>query len=160
VLLQTAAEKLRQVGVETLGIVGSAVERVRLYMRYRPVRCALGADPDLVAHRAFGLPRSPMTNEVWAAVESASRGLASQLGLPVPESNAREVIHRLDGFQTTDSERAEGERHQAQFTGQFLVDRDGVVRWSNVECAKDGIEGIDRFPTDEELLAAATQLTR
>jgi hypothetical protein len=76
----------------------------------------------------------------------------------VPESGAREVIGRLDGFEATDSERGEGERHQAQFTGQFLLDREGIVRWSNIECAKEGLLGLDRFPTDEELLAAAGAL--
>ena len=152
--LQTTAEKLRQVGVETLGIVGSAVERVRFYLRFRPTRCALGADPELITHRAYGLPQSPMTTEVWDAVESASKGLAHELGVRAPESGATEAIGRLDGFEPADSERRELERHQAQFTGQFLIDREGIVRWSNIECAKEGLGGIDKFPSDEELLAA------
>jgi hypothetical protein len=155
VLLQTTAEKLRQVGVETLGIVGSAVERVRFYLRFRPSRCPLGADPDLTTHRAYGLPQGPMTTEIWGAVESASKTLAHQLGIRLPESGATEAINRLDGFEATESERGELERHQAQFTGQFLVDREGIVRWSNIECAKEGLGGIDKFPSDEELLAAA-----
>jgi peroxiredoxin len=160
VQLQTAAEKLQQMGVETLGIVGSAVERVRFYLRFRPGRYALGADPDLTTHRAYGLPRSPMTGEIWGAVESASRNLARELGIPEPGPGASDAIDRLDGFEKTDSERRELERHQAQFTGQFLVDRDGVVRWSNVECAREGLAGIDRFPSDDELLEAARSLAR
>ena len=51
-------------------------------------------------------------------------------------------------------------RQWSQFTGQFLVDRDGIVRWSNIECAQEGPAGIDKFPTDEELLAAARALPR
>jgi len=155
VQLQTTAEKLEQAGVETLGIVGSAVERVRFYLRFRPSRCALGADPDLTTHHAYGLPQSPMSTEIWGAVESASKNLARQLGKRVAESGATEAIDRLDGFEATDSERGEMERHQAQFTGQFLIDREGVVRWSNIECAKEGLAGIEKFPSDEELLAAA-----
>lgn len=158
--LQTTAEKLKQVGVETLGIIGSAVERVRFYVRFRPIRCALGADPDLTTHRAYGLPQSPMTTDIWGAVESASKNLARELGVQVPESGATEAIGRLDGFEATDSEREELERHQAQFTGQVLVDREGIVRWSNIECAKEGLGGIDKFPSDEELLAAAGALSR
>ena len=158
--LQVTAEKLQQVGVETLGIIGSAVERVRFYVRFRQVRGALGADPDLTTHRAYGLPQSPMTSEIWGAVESASKNLAHELGMPVPESGAREAIGRLDGFEVTDGERGEAERHQAQFTGQVLVDREGIVRWSNIECAKEGLGGIDKFPSDEELLAAAAALSR
>lgn len=158
--LQTTAEKLRRVGIETLGIVGSAVERVRFYVRFRPVRYALGADPDLTTHRAYGLPQSPVTPDLWGAVESASQNLARELGVWVPESGATDAIGRLDGFEPTDSERGELERHQAQFTGQFLVDREGIVRWSNIECAREGLGGIDRFPSDEELLAAAAALSR
>jgi peroxiredoxin len=160
VQLQTTAEKLRCVGVETLGIVGSAVERVRFYMRYRPVRYKLGADPDLTTHRAYGLPQSPMTTEIWNAVEFASNRLARELGTQVPERGATEAIGRLDGFETTESERGEAERHQAQFTGQVLVDREGIVRWTNIECAKEGLGGIDRFPSDEELLEAAGALSK
>jgi hypothetical protein len=155
VQLQTTAEKLEQAGVETLGIVGSAVERVRFYLRFRPSRCALGADPDLTTHHAYGLPQSPMSTEIWSAVESASKNLARQLGRRAPESGATEAIDRLDGFEATDSERGEMVRHQAQFTGQFLIDREGIVRWSNIECAKEGLAGIEKFPSDEELLAAA-----
>jgi hypothetical protein len=158
VQLQTTAEKLRQVGVETLGIVGSPVERVRFYLRFRPSRCVLGADPDLTTHHAYGLPRGPMTAEIWGAVESASRDLARAIGVPVPDSGATEAIDRLDGFETTDSERGEMERHGAQFTGQFLIDREGIVRWSSIECAREGLAGIDKIPSDEELLAAARVL--
>ncbi len=51
-------------------------------------------------------------------------------------------------------------QHQVQFTAQFLIDRTGVIRWSNVECARDGlVEGLDRFPTDDELLTAARTAT-
>lgn len=62
-----------------MGIVGSAVERVRFYLRFRPRRCALGADPELTTHRAYGLPQNPVTTEIWGAVESASKSLAGQL---------------------------------------------------------------------------------
>ena len=49
-------------------------------------------------------------------------------------------------------------RHQAQFSGQLLVDRDGVVRWADIECAREALEGPDKFPTDEEPLAEALEL--
>ncbi len=157
--LQTTAEKLREIGVETLGIVGSAVERVRFYVRFRPVRCALGADPDLNTHHAYGVPQGPVTSELWDAVESSARTAARELGVPVPESGAFAAIAGLDGFETGDSERREMERHRLQFTGQFLIDREGIVRWSNIECAREGLAGIDKVPSDEELLAAVRALS-
>ena len=100
-----------------------------------------------------------MSPEIWGAVESASSDLARDLRLPVPEGSAHEAIDRLDGYETTDGDQADLQRHQAQFTAQFLVDRDGIVRWANVECARDGLAGIDKFPTDEEILAAARALS-
>jgi hypothetical protein len=94
------------------------------------------------------------------AIQGAYRNLARDLKLGVPDDQARDAISRLDGFETTESENAEFQRHQVQFTGQFLVDRDGVVRWTNIECAQDGLAGIDKFPTDEELVEIARALPR
>lgn len=33
-----------------------------------------------------------------------------------------------------------------------------MVRWSNIECAKEGLAGFGKFPTEEELLDAARTL--
>jgi hypothetical protein len=145
-------------GVETLAIVASQAERARLFFRYRPVRCAVGADPEVSTHRAYGVPQTGVTPEVMQAIHGAYRNLARELKLEVPDDQARDVIGRLDGFEATESESAEFQRHQVQFTGQFLVDRHGIVRWASIECARDGLAGIDKFPTDEELLAAARAL--
>jgi len=46
-----------------------------------------------------------------------------------------------------------------QMKAQYLIDRDGVIRWANIECA-DGMENIGRFPTEEEILAAVKSLPR
>ena len=157
-LLGTTTKKLQDVGVQTLAIVGSRAERARFFFRFRPVNCQVGADPDLITHRAYGVPQSPVTPEIWQAVLSAYGNLARELQLQVPESKARDAVGRLDGFEVTDSENAEFQRHQIQFTGQFLVDRDGIVRWTNIECAQEGLAGMDKFPTDDELLVAARAL--
>ena len=145
-------------GVETLAIVASKAERARFYFRHRPIRCAVGADPELSTHRAYGVPQSEATPEVWQAIGGAYQKLARELKLEVPDDQAHDVIGRLDGFEVTESENAEFQRHQIQFTGQFLVDRHGIVRWASIECAQDGLAAIDKFPTDEELLAAARAL--
>jgi len=158
VLLGTTTKKLQDVGVQTLAIVASKAERARFFFRFRPVSCPVGADPDLITHRAYGVPQSPVTPEIWQAVLSAYGNLARELQLQVPESKARDAVGRLDGFEVTDSENAEFQRHQIQFTGQFLVDRDGIVRWTNIECAQEGLAGMDKFPTDDELLVAARAL--
>jgi hypothetical protein len=158
VQLGTTAEKLQQVGVETLAIVGSKAERARFFLRFRPVHHPVGADPDLITHRAYGVPRGAVTPEIMQAIHQAYDKLARELNVQVPEGKARDAIAGLDGFEVTESENAEFQRHQVQFTGQFLVDRDGFVRWSNIECAREGLAGVDKFPTDEEILAAARAL--
>ena len=76
----------------------------------------------------------------------------------MPDDQARDALGRLDGFEVTESENAEAKLHQIQFTAQFLVDRHGIVRWANIECGQEGLAGIDKFPTDQELLAAARAL--
>ncbi len=158
-LLATTAEKLQAIGVATLAIVASKAERARLFFRYRPVRCAVGADPDLLTHRAYGVPHTAVSPEVMQAIGGAYRTLARELKLGVPDDQARDAIGRLDGFEVMESESAEFQRHQVQFTAQFLVDRHGIVRWANIECAQDGLPGIDKFPTEQELLAAARALS-
>jgi hypothetical protein len=39
--------------------------------------------------------------------------------------------------------------------GQFLIDRDGIVRWVNIDGEKEGLPGVEKFPTDDEFVAAA-----
>ena len=51
------------------------------------------------------------------------------------------------------------ERQWPQLKGQFLIDRDGIVRWANIECA-EGMAGLGKFPSDEEILTAARALRR
>jgi hypothetical protein len=41
-----------------------------------------------------------------------------------------------------------------QMKGQFLIDAQGIVQWANVECAREGLSGLGKFPTHEELLDA------
>ena len=52
------------------------------------------------------------------------------------------------------------ERQWPQLKGQFLIDRDGIVRWANIECAKEGFAGVGKPIPEEALLSAARTLTR
>jgi hypothetical protein len=158
VLLGTTAEKLEKVGIQTLAIVATEAARARLYFSFRPTRCAVGADPDLNTHRVYGLPRTTISPEIWQAAESAAQRLARELQLPAHEGSAFQAIEKLDSFTPSDRDAADLERHQIQFIGQFLIDRNGIVRWSSIECAKGGLADIDKFPTDEELLELARAL--
>jgi hypothetical protein len=154
VQLGQLAQKLEATGVKTLGVVATDAERARLYFRFRRPRMPIGADPDLTTHRAFGLPNvGPPTPE---AGEVLQRAAARELGLTGRASvGALAQLARHDGYDVTAADEADFARHGVQLTGQFLVDREGVVRWVNVECVRDGIEAFGKLPSGDEVLAAA-----
>ncbi|MGH7266421.1 MAG: peroxiredoxin-like family protein [Candidatus Rokuibacteriota bacterium] len=150
--LAPTARELKAAGVQTVGIVATAAERARLYFRYRPSPFPIGADPDLATHRAFGLPQLPFTPEIAQRVEAAASDLARDLGIPTAPGEAGRAIHAFDGFEPVDEDARDAERDQALVIGQFLIDRDGIVRWVNVE-RRPG-----ELPSARELLAAAAGL--
>lgn len=119
---------------------------------------ATAADPELRTHQAFGVASAPVTPEILQAVEDRANDLARELRVPVEAGQAYATLDGLDGFERVESDDADMQRHQAQLTGQFLLDRDAVVRWVNIECARDGLAGLGRFPTDEEVMEAARAL--
>jgi hypothetical protein len=157
VQLGQIAQKLEAIGVKTLGVVATEAEPARLYFRFRRPRMPMGADPGLATHRAFGLPNfgppAPGIEEVL------DRAAARELGLTGPDTaGALAQLGRRDGYAVTAADAADAARHGAQLVGFFLVDREGVVRWASVECARDGIEGIGKLPSEDEVLAAARAL--
>jgi hypothetical protein len=153
VLLSTTAKKLEALGVRTLGVMATTPDKARLFFRFRPPRIPIGCDPDLATHRAYGVPNVPVTPELWQAVQVAAVNELRHIGRgEVPAEEAYEALGQLDGYTRTEDDMADFERHRAQLTGQFLMDRDGIVRWAHVE------DETDQIPSDEELLAAARTL--
>jgi peroxiredoxin len=148
-------DKLRAAGVETLAVVASNLERTRLYFRYRPTRIPLAADPDLVSHRAFGVSAFPVTPAVLSALEAVKTDAMGELPGPLPIREAFRALQKKERFELTDTDKREEEQQGMLDTGQFLMDRDGIVRWVNLELARDGVAALGRFPTDEELLEVA-----
>ena len=153
-LLGLMSETLRAAGVEPIGIVASPIDKARFYFRRRPQRYLIGADPDLASHRVFGIPRAELTDDIMKRVVENNDRLAREEGLQFAPGAGRHELDRRDGLHPTEHE-PDMYRHQAQFTGQFLIDRDGIVRWSNVECAGGDLRDIDCFPTCDELVSEA-----
>ena len=152
--------KLKSVGVETLAVVATKPERARLYLRFRPTGVPLAADPELITHRSYGLPKPTLTPELLQAARSVRVNPAGDLPEPVPVLEVNDIANRLDGFEFTDTDRDDMDRQFAagpQLAGQFLVDTDGIVRWANIECA-EGLDRAGQYPTDEQLLTAARAL--
>jgi peroxiredoxin len=160
-LAQMAAtsEKLKPLGVSSLAVVGTELENARLYFRYRPTPLALGVDPQLTTHRLYGVPRPEPTPELMQVVEAVRINPTGELPEPLPVMVAAETLDSLDGFQRTATDQREAESTFTQMKGQFLIDRTGVVRWANLECGKEGLSGLGKFPTHDELLAAARVVT-
>jgi peroxiredoxin len=158
--LGLAATKLEAAGVSTLAVVATPRDRARLYFRYRPPsRLALAADPELTTHRAFRVPRGEGTPEVMMGEAQAARTtLGGLLAQPLSILDAARVLEEMHPFELTPPDHADDERHFGQFVGQFLLDRDGIIRWLNIEGAREGIAGVGMFPSDEELLAAASRV--
>ena len=150
--------KLKASGVETLGVVATTPENARLYFKFRPTRFRLAADPDLTTHRAYGLPRPAATPELMQALETTRINPTGEFPEPVPILEAAGAMAKIDGYDDNQTDKADMERQWPQLKGQFLIDHDGIVRWANVECATEGLAGIGKFPSAEEILAAARAL--
>ena len=149
------SDKLRAVGVETLAVVASDVENARLYFKLRPSRVPLAADPECSTHRAYGIPRLPMTPQTMEALQTTRVNPTGELATPLPVFEAAAALDRLQNFQPSATDQSEYERQVGQLKGQFLLDRTGIVRWVNVEGATEGAAGIGKFPTADVVLAAA-----
>ena len=130
----------------------------RLYFKYRPTRLRLGADPKLSTHRAYGLPKPEATPELMRAIETTRINPDAAFPEALPIQEAAMALARADGYTGNEMDKAEMERQWPQLKGQFLIDRDGIVRWANVECATEGFAGMGKFPSVEEILSAARAL--
>lgn len=150
--------QLKAVGVESLGVVATTPENARLYFKFRPTKLRLAADPELTIHRAYGLPKPAATPDLMQAMETTRIDPTGELPEPRPIMDVAMAMAKADGYVENPTDKAEMERQWPQLKGQFLIDRDGIVRWANVECATEGLAGIGKFPAPEEIFAAARAL--
>ncbi|HEV8531847.1 MAG TPA: peroxiredoxin-like family protein [Methylomirabilota bacterium] len=152
--------KLKALGVESLGIVATPPENARLYFKFRPTRLRLAADPELATHRAYGLPKPAPTPEMMKEMASVRINPTGEFPEPLPIAEAAAAVGKFDGYTNNETDQADLQRQWPQLKGQFLVDRDGIVRWANIECATEGLAGVGKFPSEEEILTVARALPR
>lgn len=153
--MATTSEQLKSLGVDSLAIVGTELENARLYFKYRPSRMAIGADPQLTTHRSYRVPRPEVTSELMEMVGNTRINPTGELAEPLPIPAAGAALAALDGYKATATDQREQEATFAQLTGQFLIDRDGIVRWAEIECGKEGLSGFGKHPSRAELIEAA-----
>jgi peroxiredoxin len=150
-----SAEKLKPLGFESLAVVATDLENARLYYRFRPMHVPLAVDPSLSTHRSYGVPRLEVTPELAQAIQSVRVDADGELPVRVSLEEAARALDSLDGFQPTAADQHDQHRQFPQLQGQFLTDRDGIVRWMNLECSREGPSGMGKFPSYDELQAAA-----
>ena len=166
--LGTTQEKLKAVGVETMAVVNTPLERARLYFKYRPARVLLTADPEAATHRLFGVPAGVLVEDESESSWPLGRVTMGQLQaalvnptgeLPAPQNPfaASETLNKRDGFEPTEADQQIAATHGMQLAGHFLIDRDGIIRWGQIEAA-ERIGDLGKFPSDEEILVAARKL--
>jgi peroxiredoxin len=155
--LGTTEGKLKAEGVETVCVVATPPENARLYFKYRPSRLRLGADPALTTHRAYRVPKPVFGPAEMQLLATTKVNPTGDLPAPLPVMEAVAKLGEMDGHVNTPADQADMERQFPQLKAQFLIDRDGIVRWANIECAK-GLGEVGKFPSDAEILAAAHSL--
>ncbi|TIM37345.1 AhpC/TSA family protein, partial [Mesorhizobium sp.] len=144
---------LREKGVECLAVVNTPVERARLYFRYHPAPDLLAAsDPERASHRAFGLREVGMDTVMAIRIH-----LPGELPEPMDVMAMNEFLNKKEGYEITEADQQAMASGQAQLVGQFLLDRDGVVRWTSTEVLEDGLNTF-RALNPEELMSAASQV--
>ncbi|OWW02307.1 peroxiredoxin [Rhizobium sp. R72] len=156
---------LREKGIESLVVVSTPVERARLYFRYQPIPHLLAAsDPERASHRAFGLPILEFTSnetdwphKVGMDVVMAMRvDRPGELPEPMAPPLAGDLLNKKDQYEITEADRQVSLTGQMQLIGHFLLDRQGVVRWTFTEVEDDG-RNVCRALNPEELLLVASQ---
>ncbi|CAN7706763.1 redoxin domain-containing protein [Mesorhizobium sp. LjNodule214] len=151
-------------GIESLTVVNTPIERARLYLRYHPMVSLLAAsDPERASHRAFGLPNMQIIDgeSAWPQKVSMSDVKAMRIDLPgeMPEPmdpfSALEYLNKKDNYDITEADQQMIATGVGQLMGQFLLDCNGVVRWTFSEVF-DG--GLGARPNSEAMMSVASDI--
>ncbi|MBZ9866369.1 redoxin domain-containing protein [Mesorhizobium sp. CA15] len=160
--------ELREKGVESLTVVNTPIERARLYFRYHPMPNLLAAsDPERASHRAFGLPNLEFTQDEtnWpykvsmAAAKDMRVDIPGELPAPMDPFAASEFLDKKDHYEVTEADEQMMATGHGQLIGQFLLDRQGVVRWSFTEVPEGG-RYMFGAPNPQELMSAVSQVAQ
>jgi hypothetical protein len=70
---------------------------------------------------------------------------------------AAEFLAKKDAYEITEADQQMEATGKGQLVGQFLLDRDGIVRWTFTEVAEGG-RHMFGAPNSQELMLAASQV--
>ena len=74
---------------------------------------------------------------------------------PLPLQALSDKLTAEDGYTGTPNDQADIERQWPQLKALYMIDRDGIVRWVDIECQKEGLAGIGKLPSEAVILQAA-----
>src|SRR5947207_7148197 len=157
---------LREKGIDMLTVVNTPIERARLYFRYRPMPNLLAAaDPERASHRAFGLPNVEFTQDEsdWPRKVAMNQMMSMKINVtgeltePVDPMAAAAALNQMDGYEVTAADQQMQATGMGQLIGEFLLDREGIIRWSFTEVA-DGGKNLFGAPTPQDLMSAASRV--
>jgi hypothetical protein len=105
----------------------------------------MAAAPDRAVHRAYGLPQVDRTPEFLRETEHKAAEILREDRIPIPPGESADAVFlKADGFDLTAEDEAEWHR-PLQWVGYFLIGRDGLVRWDNVEARITALPAIDKL---------------
>ena len=81
--------------------------------------------------------------------------LPGEMPEPMDPFAALEYLNRKDGYDITETDQQMMAAGMGQLVGQFLLDREGVVRWTSNEVLDGGLFGA---PNSQELMSAASRI--
>lgn len=161
--LKETAAAFDALGIETLVVTTTPVKAARLYAKYRPPGIPVASDPDLITHRAYGVPIYRLSaDEATRWPERLNTGDLSTLLLnptaDLPESlsilEAGRALEDADGFTAVETEEQGPPDDVSPLVSFFLIDRAGIVRWLFIEALENPAD-YGSYPNHQELLAAA-----
>ena len=156
-------KELRALGMETLIVVMTPLRRAQTYFKYRPTPLRIGSDPEVAVYRSYRLPEVAITEEEddWPRKVSLPKVMSSphpdhtgEFGESVPLIEMAHGINDKVGYEETAEEKVVFEAHPLMLDGHFMIDRDGVVRWLNIE-APNELSEFGEQPNLEAIVAAA-----
>jgi peroxiredoxin len=159
--------ELRAKGVESLIVVNTPIDRARLYFRYHPIPNLAASDPGRASHQAFGLPNLEFTESETAWPHKVSMPTVRGMLVEVPGETpgpldpfaAMEFLNKKDRYEATEADQQMMATGLGQLIGQFLLDRQGIIRWSFTEVPEGGRHMFGRS-NPQKLMSAVSQVAQ
>jgi len=158
VQLGNMESKLKALGVESLAVVATDPVHARVYFKFRPTQLRLASDPALTIHRAFRVPKPEPTPQMLQALDEIRVNPFGDLPEALPITVAAAKMQEQDGYVNDENDQADIERQWPQLKALYMIDREGIVRWVDIECQKEGLAGIGKMASEDAILEAARSL--